>query len=112
MFSGIVQRLGPVALLALATSALAAPVATAAPATEEYTLELPGIENPPSPRSGGEEAIPLGNAGILGEDAEPVTPLGAIAGTVAGPLGLLILGPVALLGLFAVTGRRKKRRGL
>lgn len=82
-------------------------VAVGAPATDEYQLSLPGVEDSGVGGVGGSgtvEGSVSGSEGVVGEDVAPDTALAAFGSMLASPLGIVILAGVMLLAA-ALLGR-------
>ncbi len=97
--------LAAVALLLPASAGAAGPSAA-----EEYTLALPGVPktdlNPATSLT--EETKPAGPVGVVGEQDDSFTRLGAVSSAVLTPAGIAIVALAA--GGFALTARRRGAR--
>lgn len=98
--------LAAVALLLPASAGAAGPSAA-----EEYTLALPGVAKTDlsAPTSLVEETKPAGPIGVVGEQDDSFTPLGAVSSAVLAPAGIAIVALAA--GGLALAARRRGARG-
>lgn len=76
----------------------------AAPAIEQYVLDLPGFERPDAGGAAIEIAPIRSASGVAGEVEAPLSVLDSLLGTLAEPLGIVFV--VILLGSGAMTLRR------
>lgn len=98
---------------ALALALLAAPRALAtAPATDEYSIDLPGVTPSTVPSLTDEvdpardAALPLPQAGVVGETSPPQSSLDSV-GSLLGDAPLVALGALLLLAIALLAARRR-----
>lgn len=98
--------LGVLAVGLALVAAEAAPARAAAPAAEEYVLDLPGVGG--ANRAAQEVGAPVGNAGVVGDEDPGPDGAAAIVESIGSGVGLAALVPA--IGLAAFLAFRRGRR--